>query len=31
MELDPSEFAEGIRGKVLWHDEYRTEKMYASE
>ena len=22
------EFAEGIRGKVLWHDEYRTQKMY---
>jgi hypothetical protein len=30
MESDPSEFAEGIRGKVLWHDEYRTEKMYVS-
>ena len=28
MESDPDEFAEGIRGKVLWHDEYRTEKMY---
>jgi hypothetical protein len=28
MESDPAEFAEGIRGKTLWHDEYRTEKMY---
>ena len=28
MESDPNEFAEGIRGKVLWHDEYRTQKMY---
>jgi CxxC motif-containing protein (DUF1111 family) len=28
MESDPEEFAEGIRGKVLWHDEYRTQKMY---
>jgi hypothetical protein len=28
MESDPDEFAEGIRGKVLWHDEYRTQKMY---
>ncbi len=28
MESDPGEFAEGIRGKVLWHDEYRTQKMY---
>lgn len=28
MESDPWEFADGIRGKVLWHDEYRTEKMY---
>jgi hypothetical protein len=30
MESDPDEFAEGIRGKVLWHNEYRTRKMYAS-
>ena len=30
MELDPDEFAQGIRGKVLWHNEYRTRKMYAS-
>ena len=29
MESDPDEFAEGIRGKVLWHNEYRTQKMYA--
>lgn len=28
MESDPWEFAEGIRGKVLWHNEYRTQKMY---
>ena len=28
MESDPQEFAEGIRGKVLWHNEYRTQKMY---
>ena len=28
MESDPPEFAEGIRGKVLWHNEYRTQKMY---
>jgi CxxC motif-containing protein (DUF1111 family) len=28
MESDPWEFANGIRGKVLWHDEYRTQKMY---
>jgi hypothetical protein len=28
MESDPDEFAEGIRGKVLWHNEYRTQKMY---
>jgi hypothetical protein len=28
MEADPSQFADGIRGKVLWHNEYRTQKMY---
>jgi hypothetical protein len=28
LESDPAEFAEGIRGRTLWHDEYRTEKMY---
>jgi CxxC motif-containing protein (DUF1111 family) len=28
MESDPWHFADGIRGKVLWHNEYRTEKMY---
>src|SRR5271163_739221 len=28
MESDPPEFADGIRGRVLWHDEYRTQKMY---
>jgi hypothetical protein len=30
MESDPDEFAQGIRGKVLWHNEYRTRKMYTS-
>jgi hypothetical protein len=28
MESNPSSFADGIRGKVLWHNEYRTQKMY---
>ncbi len=28
MESDPWQFAEGIRGKVLWHNEYRTQKQY---
>jgi len=28
MESDPLQFADGIRGKVLWHNEYRTQKMY---
>jgi CxxC motif-containing protein (DUF1111 family) len=28
MESDPAQFADGIRGKVLWHNEYRTQKMY---
>jgi CxxC motif-containing protein (DUF1111 family) len=28
MESAPEDFAEGIRGKVLWHDEYRSQKMY---
>lgn len=28
MESDPWNFADGIRGKVLWHNEYRTQKMY---
>lgn len=28
MESDPDQFAEGIRGKALWHNEYRTQKMY---
>ena len=28
MEAEPELFAQGIRGKVLWHNEYRTEKMY---
>jgi CxxC motif-containing protein (DUF1111 family) len=28
MEFLPGDFAEGIRGKVLWHDEYRSKSMY---
>jgi CxxC motif-containing protein (DUF1111 family) len=28
MESDPWQFADGIRGKALWHNEYRTQKMY---
>jgi len=28
MESDPLEFAQGIRGKALWHNEYRTQKMF---
>ena len=28
MEAEPELFAQGLRGKVLWHNEYRTEKMY---
>ena len=27
-ESDPQRFADGIRGKVLWHNEYRMEGMY---
>ena len=30
MESDPLQFAQGIRGKVLWHNEYRTQKMYGA-
>lgn len=30
MESDPVQFAEGISGKALWHNEYRTQKMYES-
>lgn len=30
MESDPWQFAEGISGKALWHNEYRTQKMYQS-
>ena len=30
MESDPAQFAEGIRGKTLWHNEYRTQRMYES-
>lgn len=28
MEFDPEAFADGIRGKVLWHNEYRMQPMY---
>lgn len=28
MEADPDVFAEGIRGRTLWHNEYRMEGMY---
>jgi hypothetical protein len=28
MEFAPGDFAEGIRGKVLWHNEYRSKLMY---
>jgi Di-haem oxidoreductase, putative peroxidase len=28
MEAAPADFAEGIRGKILWHNEYRSQKMY---
>jgi hypothetical protein len=31
MESDPDEFAEGIRGKTLWHNEYRTRKMFDAQ
>ena len=27
-ESDPGPFADGIRGKVLWHNEYRMQGMY---
>jgi len=27
-ESDPWQFADGVRGKVLWHNEYRMEGMY---
>ena len=27
-ESDPNTFADGIRGKTLWHNEYRTHYMY---
>ena len=28
MEADPEVFANGIRGKTLWHNEYRMQGMY---
>jgi hypothetical protein len=28
MESGPGDFAEGIRGKTLWHNEYRSKEMY---
>jgi hypothetical protein len=31
MESDPMPFANGIRGKVLWHNEYRSQAMYGNQ
>jgi CxxC motif-containing protein (DUF1111 family) len=31
MEANPEQFAEGIRGKVLWHNEYRTKDLFADK
>jgi hypothetical protein len=31
MESAPGDFAEGIRGKVLWHNEYRSKEMYGTQ
>ena len=31
MEANPAQFAEGIRGKTLWHNEYRTQGMYKAQ
>jgi CxxC motif-containing protein (DUF1111 family) len=28
MEADPEHFLDGIRGKALWHNEYRTQGTY---
>jgi CxxC motif-containing protein (DUF1111 family) len=30
MEAKPAQFTEGIRGKVLWHNEYRTQTLFAT-
>ena len=30
-ESDPWQFADGIRGKVLWHNEYRMQGMYTKK
>ncbi len=30
-ENDPKPFADGIRGKVLWHNEYRMQGMYEQQ
>ena len=30
MEQIHDTFADGIRGKVLWHNEYRSQLMYAT-
>ena len=30
MEQDKDTFAEGIRGRTLWHNEYRSQVMYAT-
>ncbi len=29
MEQDKDTFADGIRGRTLWHNEYRSQVMYA--
>jgi CxxC motif-containing protein (DUF1111 family) len=31
MESAPGDFAEGIKGKVLWHNEYRSKEMYGAQ
>ncbi len=28
MESDKDTFADGIRGRTLWHNEYRSQTMY---
>jgi hypothetical protein len=30
MEQGPDTFADGIRGRTLWHNEYRSQVMYAT-
>ncbi|MCG6861127.1 MAG: hypothetical protein LJE70_07625 [Chromatiaceae bacterium] len=31
MNQDPDHFIRGIRGRTLWHNEYRSNKLYQSE